>query len=291
MTDRLSDLSKRALKDIRNSSTLEELDSVRVQYLGKKGSVSIQLKNLSDLDPSDRPRIGKEVNKLKKLVDQEITNKKNLLNDEKNFKETVSKEEYILNNCNQCEIQSNVENNFKQHVNFVQEGMFYSCKLCTYTFQTEDRLNTHIKEIHIQNSVFPKCEKKLTFFGKLEISFSCEYCDKQFKFEKDMQNHIKSVHEQIYFACDKCLHYFSDYTLLNNHMKVFHKKINRVLIRKAKIRKWNLTKNKIKLLDEKRNRKRKKLNGRRKKQTFMRMRILKDWKRRKKKGLVEICYI
>ena len=83
MTGRLSDLSKQALKDIRNSSTLEELDSVRVQYLGKKGSVSTQLKKLSDLDPSDRPRIGKEVNKLKKLVEHEIANKKNSLNDEK----------------------------------------------------------------------------------------------------------------------------------------------------------------------------------------------------------------
>ena len=83
MTDRLSDVSKQALKDIRNTSTLEELDSVRVQYLGKKGSVSTQLKKLSDLDPSDRPRIGKEVNKLKKLVEQEIANKKNSLNDEK----------------------------------------------------------------------------------------------------------------------------------------------------------------------------------------------------------------
>ena len=83
MTDRLSDLSKQALEDIRNTSTLEALDSVRVQYLGKKGSVSTQLKKLSDLDPSDRPRIGKEVNKLKKLVEQEIANKKNSLNDEK----------------------------------------------------------------------------------------------------------------------------------------------------------------------------------------------------------------
>ena len=83
MTDRLSDVSKQALKDIRNTSTLEELDSVRVQYLGKKGSISTQLKKLSDLDPSDRPRIGKEVNKLKKLVEQEIANKKNSLNDEK----------------------------------------------------------------------------------------------------------------------------------------------------------------------------------------------------------------
>ena len=83
MTDRLSDLSKQALEDIRNTSTLEELDSVRVQYLGKKGSISTQLKKLSDLDPSDRPRIGKEVNKLKKLVEQEIANKKNALNDEK----------------------------------------------------------------------------------------------------------------------------------------------------------------------------------------------------------------
>ena len=83
MTDRLSDVSKQALKDIRNTSTLEALDSVRVQYLGKKGSVSTQLKKLSDLDPSDRPRIGKEVNKLKKLVEHEIANKKNSLNDEK----------------------------------------------------------------------------------------------------------------------------------------------------------------------------------------------------------------
>ena len=83
MTDRLSDLSKQALKDIKNTSTLEELDSVRVQYLGKKGSVSTQLKKLSDLDPSDRPRIGKEVNKLKKLVELEITNKKYSLNDER----------------------------------------------------------------------------------------------------------------------------------------------------------------------------------------------------------------
>jgi len=83
MTDRLSDLSKQALEDIRNTSTLEALDSVRVQYLGKKGSVSTQLKKLSDLDPSDRPRIGKEVNKLKKLVEYEIANKKNSLNDEK----------------------------------------------------------------------------------------------------------------------------------------------------------------------------------------------------------------
>ena len=83
MTDRLADLSKQALKDIRNSSTLKELDSVRVQYLGKKGSVSTQLKKLSALDPDDRPRIGKEVNKLKKLVEKEISNKKNLLNDKK----------------------------------------------------------------------------------------------------------------------------------------------------------------------------------------------------------------
>ena len=83
MTDRLSDLSKQALKDIRNSSTLEDLDSVRVQYLGKKGSVSNQLKKLSKVDPDDRPRVGKEVNKLKKLVENEIANKKNSLNDKK----------------------------------------------------------------------------------------------------------------------------------------------------------------------------------------------------------------
>ena len=83
MTDHLSDLSKQALKDIRNSSTLEELDSVRVQYLGKKGSVSSQLKKLSKVDPDDRPRVGKEVNKLKKLVENEIANKKNSLNDKK----------------------------------------------------------------------------------------------------------------------------------------------------------------------------------------------------------------
>ena len=83
MTKSLSELTRQAKEDISNCSSLKELDSVRVFYLGKKGKVSLELKSLSKLDPKERPEFGKQINEIKKTLQEKISLKKTDLNNQK----------------------------------------------------------------------------------------------------------------------------------------------------------------------------------------------------------------
>ena len=83
MAKSLSELTRQAKEDISNCSSLKELDSVRVFYLGKKGKVSLELKSLSKLDPKERPEFGKQINEIKKTLQEKISLKKTDLNTQK----------------------------------------------------------------------------------------------------------------------------------------------------------------------------------------------------------------
>ena len=83
MTKSLSELTRQAKEDISNCSSLKELDSVRVFYLGKKGKVSLELKSLSKLDPKERPKFGKKINDIKKALQEKISLKKTDLSNQK----------------------------------------------------------------------------------------------------------------------------------------------------------------------------------------------------------------
>ena len=83
MTKSLSELTRQAKEDISICSSLKELDSVRVFYLGKKGKVSLELKSLSKLDPKERPQFGKQINEIKKTLQEKISLKKTELNTQK----------------------------------------------------------------------------------------------------------------------------------------------------------------------------------------------------------------
>ena len=83
MTKSLSELTRQAKEDISNCSSIKELDSVRFFYLVKKGKVSLELKSLSKLDPKERPKFGKQINKIKKTLQEKISLKKNDLNNQK----------------------------------------------------------------------------------------------------------------------------------------------------------------------------------------------------------------
>ena len=83
MAKSLSELTRQAKEDISNCSSLKELDSVRVFYLGKKGKVSLELKSLSKLDPKERPQFGKQINEIKKTLQEKISLKKTELNTQK----------------------------------------------------------------------------------------------------------------------------------------------------------------------------------------------------------------
>ena len=76
MTDNLSDLSDSAIQEINKSSSSNELELVRVRYLGKKGSITGVLKSLSEVNPKDRPAFGKRINEIKSLIQLKLSEKK-----------------------------------------------------------------------------------------------------------------------------------------------------------------------------------------------------------------------
>lgn len=75
ITDKLNNLLPELNQDLQKASTTEDLDEVRVTYLGKKGRLTSILKSFGQLEPSDRPRAGKAVNEIKEKVIDLISRK------------------------------------------------------------------------------------------------------------------------------------------------------------------------------------------------------------------------
>ncbi len=74
--DNLVSLTDSALQLVAEASDLAALDRVRVEYLGKKGSISAQMKNLGQLSPEERPAAGAEINRAKDRVQDAIAERK-----------------------------------------------------------------------------------------------------------------------------------------------------------------------------------------------------------------------
>ena len=68
----LERIKQEALAKIAGSEGLDALNDIRVQYLGKKGELTALLKNLKDVAPEDRPKVGQLVNEVKQLVEGEL---------------------------------------------------------------------------------------------------------------------------------------------------------------------------------------------------------------------------
>ncbi len=64
----LAELEKQALQEIEASADPAALDAVRVRYLGKKGLLTEQLKQLGKLPAAERPVAGQEINRVKQVV-------------------------------------------------------------------------------------------------------------------------------------------------------------------------------------------------------------------------------
>jgi len=79
------------LKEINNVSSIEEIEKLRVYYLGKKGLISVEMKSLSSLSIEEKKIKGQELNIFKSLFEKELQNKKNDL-ESKELNEKLEKE-------------------------------------------------------------------------------------------------------------------------------------------------------------------------------------------------------
>jgi phenylalanyl-tRNA synthetase alpha chain len=61
------------------SESLDQLEQLRIKYLGKKGPIPQVLGGMGKLDPSDRPRIGARANEVKEAIQTELEQRRNTL--------------------------------------------------------------------------------------------------------------------------------------------------------------------------------------------------------------------
>lgn len=70
----LQSLEQAAKAAIAGTETLDQLEQLRVQYLGKKGQLSQILRGMGKLSPEERPRIGSLANDVKEVLQSLIEN-------------------------------------------------------------------------------------------------------------------------------------------------------------------------------------------------------------------------
>ena len=78
----IKELQARALARIEASDNLQQLDELRVRFLGKKGEVTAQLKSLGGMEPELRKAFGQAVNAARDALNQAILARRRLLETE-----------------------------------------------------------------------------------------------------------------------------------------------------------------------------------------------------------------
>ena len=77
---KITEITKESNLSISNVNNLDDLENLRILYLGKKGQITSLLKNLRLLDPNDKIDIGKELNLIKNSLNNQINEKRDILN-------------------------------------------------------------------------------------------------------------------------------------------------------------------------------------------------------------------
>ena len=72
MDNRIETLKQEILDKLGQMTSLDELDKLRVEFLGKKGKVTALLKGMKDLNNEEKKSFGAEVNRLKNAASQHI---------------------------------------------------------------------------------------------------------------------------------------------------------------------------------------------------------------------------
>lgn len=76
--EELAGTVEKALEEANGASTIDDLEAVRVKYLGRKGLLPSVMKGIKDADPSERAQLGKLANRLKRELGEllELRNEK-----------------------------------------------------------------------------------------------------------------------------------------------------------------------------------------------------------------------
>lgn len=79
MKDKIEQIKQSAGNSIETAKTLNEIEDLRIHYLGKKGELTALLRQMKDVSPEERPAVGQMVNALREEIEKKLMAKKELL--------------------------------------------------------------------------------------------------------------------------------------------------------------------------------------------------------------------
>ncbi len=82
MTDQVEELQKEALAALQQADSLETLQQLRTQYLGKKGRIQGLMAQLKQLPPEEKPLFGQKVNACKQTLEDALEQRQAELQDQ-----------------------------------------------------------------------------------------------------------------------------------------------------------------------------------------------------------------
>lgn len=94
MLENLKKIKEQFNEELNAVNSNAELEKIRVSFLGKKGLVTEQLKNLRDLTPEEKKTAGMQVNNLKNEIEQAIVEYQKTLEEKEYLQEIENAERY-----------------------------------------------------------------------------------------------------------------------------------------------------------------------------------------------------
>ena len=94
MIEKINELKTQAKEKINSAVSSNDIESIRVEFLGKKGKIIEILKNLKCVEESKRKEVASLANKLRVEIEAEIENKKNEIK-EKEYEDKIKNEKRI----------------------------------------------------------------------------------------------------------------------------------------------------------------------------------------------------
>ncbi|MBZ2175945.1 phenylalanine--tRNA ligase subunit alpha [Schnuerera sp. xch1] len=86
MKDKLMQIKKEAISDINSVNDLKGLENIRVKYLGKKGKLTLVLREMGKLSKEERPVMGKFANEIRQEIEKKLADTRD------DFKEKLKQE-------------------------------------------------------------------------------------------------------------------------------------------------------------------------------------------------------
>lgn len=72
MREKLEQIQSLALNEIKHAQAMQELEQVRIKYLGKKGELTAVLRGMGALTPEERPMVGQMANEVREAIEDAL---------------------------------------------------------------------------------------------------------------------------------------------------------------------------------------------------------------------------